>query len=104
MPIPWSLVAPWDTAYAGLPAEYEQSVLSSVIDSKILYGRGSLTFETSAFTDIGSSENMFQRLARTVVMLPTLHNDSPSDVDIARLIFETWPIAIDSQGRTHAIG
>jgi hypothetical protein len=72
------LAAQVDEVRAGLPIEYANAVLDAASnEAEGQFPEGKLSFLDAAYTEVGSSRDLFQRLARTTIrlMLAKRHDD-----------------------------
>jgi hypothetical protein len=63
----WALAARVDSIYVGLPEEYAPAVLNGAVRAGALLGSGLVRFDCATHGLIGSSQRVFQDLARLVV-------------------------------------
>lgn len=83
-----SLAGNLDEVYIGLPPEYVGGVLLGVASSSAdeALGAGMLRFDCAAYGLIGSSQHIFQRLARIIVELLKFGPRFISDTEVIQMI------------------
>ncbi len=74
--IDWSLASSVDNVRSGLPNEFVDSVIQGVQETKDVIGSGILHFKCAAVGEVGSSPHIFWQMARIIVNLLHLPEDS----------------------------
>jgi hypothetical protein len=86
--VDWALLRNIDQVFAGLPVEYGTSIIQGVIemDAGHLLGSGVLQFNCAAHSLVGSSGDIFRRIARLIVYLLSNRGDLSNHDKIRALL------------------
>lgn len=86
--VDWALLRNIDQVFAGLPVEYGRSIVQGVIemDAGRLLGSGVLHFNCAAHSLVGSSGDIFRRIAHLIVYLLSNQGDVSNNDKIRALL------------------
>lgn len=86
--VDWSLLRKLDQVFVGLPVEYGKGIIQGLleINAGCLLGSGVLQFDFAAHSPVGSSEDIFRRLARLIVYLLSNQGDLSNQAKIRDLL------------------
>lgn len=78
-----------DIVYEGLPTDYVESLVKSIILNKDLIGSGKLYIHTSGHTLEGSNQRIFEKLGAILMRVMTLGNTELTEEELKLLIKES---------------